>query len=1684
KINYDPIYDRDLLERSKAIQTWALNQENYGLIRGFSGEIDGPRSGQHSGRTWWAAVPLAAKDKIVEALKAGNLADPDVNRYLSHNVRRYLASPKGQIWVTTLHDLVSQNPLESVEQDSLGDLVAHFTETNMPLNGVHAFSLEWNPGFELDFQRNIHPETGYDEVFPKDFDFFQWRLTRHISEALHRDLPGDLQKTAGEHTVAVFLNEDKTAVERVVVGSTQFGWRFSPETNAMVLPGDESHPDGRASVEEVQHRMIQLNVRTDETGRWQTERVRGFFNDLQLANHLLNRSGRVTNEGPATEESGPLVVSTVQPLPLMVVHQMGLPVGEFVPEKFVAELMNDRELGRIFLMGTETDEGHRLYQHTAMVLRQFERYFAASPRFQAALTKAGVDLGFFRLFMALHDIGKPEARAGRVGENEFDHTSRLIRRYFERHGLSSKQLDLALSLAGGDPIGQYLRANPPTSTEFLSARDPLFIALAQGTEPSPLAYKAAAEISANARRLELDVETYWELLTAYYQSDAGAYTTDAYYAENGRLNYGPTSLNALFDFTRTDGSFISPPWQLKMEPLQRLVLGVTPPTTTPPAALPEITGPTLLTPESGPHRLPQFPSRLLLANVHPVSLRIDHGNLVATGPDGSTAVLQPGQTLSIGRSPDENSVGLVIKAQDVKNVSRRHATVQWDGQTALVADLSPNGTYVKPGDPLGDEFDAKLRAALQSEIPAVMDGQTVKVNLSVYTNGEAARVFREDEAIPARDLQGFEPHEITVFARSADGHTVDATIGRVRDGLGSKIQTLQSLAVGQVRPLDFSAEFGTVGAAFSRVTEDVATALAALAKPRGRADIENIVYSLGANAETLLTNQTTRRPIPYNLEYFSALINAWRNVQETVLLGGQSKFPKLSMSVPQKNLPFPIVAKDTHLVVESVANGKITLLLPSGERLTGSTIEFGRGNLGLGAVSGISAKHFTLSLVGSDVVILDNDSTNGTLVPSSTVAPRGPPAATISGLVPLIGRLYGLNPANPVDLNRIVNEKAPLVETVVTGAFYYAAVGLLSALGSAVGLHIDHAFFAATGLFALVNLAFGFSHRSVYRFKPPVPGVNRLGRWEAEPAPASRRERWGLALRGAAIHAPLLLAFMDPLGGLFLAPIAALTSVGLHAVHNRLAAERGWSALTAGGVDQKTTPPTADLVYMRSNTDRRRVDLAMDGLGYTTDLHYLLAFHQGTIPEGSQPNPEETESLEREFAVAQALTQLLGYDSLAELLVANGEKKIDIRPEPVLRYPTSRELILDILTRQGVPEPARREVTSRVDAESARGVLDRLADFLGYEAVKTQTKDGEKVTPARQGLIGDLHLNLAFHRPRTDPLKVSDQRDFLPPFLKRYRLPAVAEFTLPRLGEVRKPGGKLQPFENQFTLGPRGVEKRERTDSLLTAPLLGAAWVGQGNLAVKVWLSGGVLHAQRFKHTDNQLTVLDAQPIVVARALFEKGIDPTESLGLGSELFFTEKGVGLTSPDTATEGGLVALRVLAGPNDTLQIGLQYDAVNNRPTTVSGFPEAAFAAAPSLPGVLKADRGTVTAVALAAERDQKLAALAEGRKVRQALIEKSFEEAQSRENPGKWSLGLSAEDFAASYDGTDADIPAAVRAAVKERVGQERDRRAAREKLWDAEAAKALATAFQGSSLPLTADRKAGFTAKKADWTAS
>ncbi|HMZ27018.1 MAG TPA: hypothetical protein PLM37_06830, partial [Elusimicrobiota bacterium] len=208
-----------------------------------------------------------------------------------------------------------------------------------------------------------------------------------------------------------------------------------------------------------------------------------------------------------------------------------------------------------------------------------------------------------------------------------------------------------------------------------------------------------------------------------------------------------------------------------------------------------------------------------------------------------------------------------------------------------------------------------------------------------------------------------------------------------------------------------------------------------------------------------------------------------------------------------------------------------------------------------------------------------------------STAGKNPPAATIRGLTPLIGRLYGLNPDVPADLQRIVNEKAPIVETVLTGVLYFAGVLLISQAGPLFGLALDPSVFNAYSLFALVNLAFGAAHARVYRFVPPARGDRRLGRWELDrrpdgsPQQSSLGTRLNLAIRGLVIHSPLLLAFMDPMGGLFLAPLGAVASVALHLAHNRLAARLGWTAAAAAPSGEQGPPSNAKRLLKMSLAD-------------------------------------------------------------------------------------------------------------------------------------------------------------------------------------------------------------------------------------------------------------------------------------------------------------------------------------------------------------------------------------------------------------------------------------------------------------------------------------------------------------------
>ncbi len=127
--------------------------------------------------------------------------------------------------------------------------------------------------------------------------------------------------------------------------------------------------------------------------------------------------------------------------------------------------------------------------------------------------------------------------------------------------------------------------------------------------------------------------------------------------------------------------------------------------------------------------------------------------------------------------------------------------------------------------------------------------------------------------------------------------------------------------------------------------------------------------------------------------------------------------------------------------------------------------------------------------------------------------------------------------------------KAPWVES---GLFSLAFVVpfVMAFLG------VDGASWAAGAAYGLMNAYFGLKHDRVYR--------SANGVWTE--GPSSWKTKVWLAAVGAVIHAPLLLATLNPLAGpvgsLVLYGGAAAASVGLHRLYNTVAQRRGWAAAT------------------------------------------------------------------------------------------------------------------------------------------------------------------------------------------------------------------------------------------------------------------------------------------------------------------------------------------------------------------------------------------------------------------------------------------------------------------------------------------------------------------------------------------
>lgn len=145
-------------------------------------------------------------------------------------------------------------------------------------------------------------------------------------------------------------------------------------------------------------------------------------------------------------------------------------------------------------------------EHTINVLNQFDKYFANH--------FSEIEIEVFRLFLLLHDIGKPIAYKKGNRNNQFIETIRIISENKQKLDLSDNDLLLYKALLGTDALGLYMQ-------DKISLEDTCF------------------KIIEQSNLTKFDVKSFFYLLSVYYQCDVASYTKDA-----GGLKY----LEYLFDY--------------------------------------------------------------------------------------------------------------------------------------------------------------------------------------------------------------------------------------------------------------------------------------------------------------------------------------------------------------------------------------------------------------------------------------------------------------------------------------------------------------------------------------------------------------------------------------------------------------------------------------------------------------------------------------------------------------------------------------------------------------------------------------------------------------------------------------------------------------------------------------------------------------------------------------------------------------------------------------------------------------------------------------------------------------------------------------------------------------------------------------------------------------------------------
>ena len=169
---------------------------------------------------------------------------------------------------------------------------------------------------------------------------------------------------------------------------------------------------------------------------------------------------------------------------------------QFKPEDLVDYLKKHYSLKAEYEAWLDPMKNYTLETHTVAVMYEFEKYFGKRELPEKK------NRGFFRLLLALHDVGKP--RAIKEGDKRLQHQHTLEILHGLRDDLCLPEADIRLlfALINGDPVGSYLK-------EIMTLED------------------SRDQILKNAQRSTRKNDLFFDLLLIYYQVDVCAYTSSA-----------------------------------------------------------------------------------------------------------------------------------------------------------------------------------------------------------------------------------------------------------------------------------------------------------------------------------------------------------------------------------------------------------------------------------------------------------------------------------------------------------------------------------------------------------------------------------------------------------------------------------------------------------------------------------------------------------------------------------------------------------------------------------------------------------------------------------------------------------------------------------------------------------------------------------------------------------------------------------------------------------------------------------------------------------------------------------------------------------------------------------------------------------------------------------------------------